>query len=59
MPTTHQTVLFAVVQPVAGSPGSNDPLQLVRLHPDDLVTPLVPEMALMRVVYRSKVTSAQ
>ena len=42
--TTYQAVLFAVVQPVTSSPSANDPLQLVCLDPNDLITSLVPEM---------------
>ena len=40
--STHQAVLLAMVQPVPGPPGSDDALQLVRLHPDQLVYPVVP-----------------
>ena len=41
----HQAVLLAVVQPMPSPSGSNDPLQLVRLHPDDFVDALIaPEL---------------
>ena len=34
-------MLFAVVEPVASATGANDALQLVGLHPDELVAALV------------------
>ena len=41
----HETMLFAVVQPMARSPRPNDPLQLIGFDPNDLVDPFVaPEL---------------
>ena len=41
----HQAVLLPVVEPVAGPPCPDDPLQLVGLDPDYLVHPLIaPEL---------------
>lgn len=37
----HQAVLLGVVQPVAGAPGADQALQLVGLHPHQLVHALV------------------
>mmetsp|Transcript_73326 Transcript_73326/g.218871 ORF Transcript_73326/g.218871 Transcript_73326/m.218871 type:complete len:422 (-) Transcript_73326:1081-2346(-) len=39
---TDEAVLLGVVDPVTSSAGANDSLQLVRLHPNDLLYPLVP-----------------
>lgn len=38
---SDQTVLLAVVQPVSCPSGADNSLELVRLHPDDFVHPLV------------------
>jgi len=37
-----QAVLFAVVQPVTSTAGTNNPLQLIRLDPDQFINPLIP-----------------
>jgi len=38
----NQTMLFAVVQPVASATCTNYPLQLVCFHPDQFIDTLIP-----------------
>jgi hypothetical protein len=41
---THQTVLFGVVQPVPCATGDDQPVQLVRFHPNQLFNTFVPPL---------------
>lgn len=38
---TYQAVFFPMIEPVAGPPGPNDPLQLVGLHPNQFVDAVI------------------
>lgn len=49
---TDQTVLFAVVQPVPGSPRSDDSLQLIGLHPNQLINTLVSVDKFMKSMFQ-------
>jgi hypothetical protein len=43
--STHKAMFFAMVQPMTSSTSSDNPLQLIGLHPDNLINTLIsPEL---------------